>query len=175
MDFTLLDNFYSKDICEINIAYSLIVSKPEFRGGDSDRVLILVLDEFSQNPNLFSNNEVKLISTLIKIREANGYIEFKRIYPILKFLILTSIEDTRDEDITKIEALIGNTSQNGNFINNSNYIDFSEIQSEIPMMKNIIMGSFSSPICGEERVSEFQEILIQYPSDYKTDIQSYND
>lgn len=162
MTFTLLDNFYSKDICEIDMAYSLVVTKPEFKGGDSlDRLLIIILYEFSQHPELFSNDEVKLISTLIKIREAKGYIEFKRIYFILKSLILNSNKDTRSDDTTKIKILISNPERD------PNYIDFSEIQSEIPMMKNVMVGICSSPICGEnnERFSDFLELPIQYGVD----------
>lgn len=167
MSFTLLDSFYSKGICDIDIRYSLVVTKPEFKGGDQDRLLVLVLDEFSQYPDLFSNCEIKLISTLIKIRESKGYIEFKRIYPILKDLILTSLENTRFDDTNKITTLISNPTNTGNMMGNNNFIDFSGIQSGIPMMKNVMMGICSSPVYGEtlERISDYQELPIEYGVD----------
>jgi hypothetical protein len=53
-----------------------------------------------------------------------------------------------------------------NPIQNPHYIDFSEIQSEIPMMKNVVMGFASSPTCDEERKSNHFEYPIEFPIEY---------
>jgi hypothetical protein len=158
MAFILLDNFYNKQICEIDVAYSSIMLKPEFKKGDTDRLLIMILDSFLTNPYEFSDSELKIISALIRIRETDRYIEFKKIYPILKDLISVSSINTRGIDENKIYSLIN---MNKNI---SQPIEFSSIQSETPIMKNIIMDSCQSPVSGDcnNILSDFNCPPIQY-------------
>lgn len=159
----LLDNFYNKNIYNIESEYYAISLRPEFRGGDPDKLFVIILNEFLNFPHLFDNNELKLLSTLINMRESSGYIEFKKIYPILRNLILLSNINTRDEDIFKISSVIRNPVLN----NVNNYVNFSNIYNEYPIMKNIIMNVSSSPSDGNEYINDLLKIPIEYGSNDK--------
>lgn len=159
MSFRLLDSFYDKEAFEIDLEYSIIVTKPEFKDGDSDKLLIIILNHFLEHQDEFSNIEIKVIASIVRIRELRAYIEFRKIYQIIKILIEDLSIDTLDNDVNKIKSLFLNNSRN-----DCNYVDFSYIASGPEIIKNVMTGICCSPGCNNflERLDDYTVVPVQY-------------
>lgn len=136
MEFSVLDSFYGKNEITIDIEYQNAIKNPKLKGGDHDKLLIVILDQFISHPILFSHDETKILSSLIKIRLSREYVKFKSIYPTLRELIINSDSDTREEDNTIINSLFP-----------------SEVEI-VTNLKNVMIESFSSPSFEERYVQE---------------------
>ena len=158
MDFQILDSFYYMKDDEVKKKYEELFDKHIFRGGDSDHYLIIILDKFNDKPNLFSDNEVKLLSSLIDIRKNGGYVTFKGIYDILKKLITSLGTCLREDNVNNIFSLLSNNSIS---IKNSKCIkDNFDVSS--PSLKYIRSFQSLSPTfgCGELSTSYKPEVIF---------------
>lgn len=99
MNFEILDRFFEKTDREIDNEYQFVSTKE-----DDDKLLIIVLNLFKKSPTIFSREEIHILSIIAKIRLSSTYVEFKRIYPILKSAQYSSYE----ENMNLLSSLISN-------------------------------------------------------------------
>lgn len=159
MEFQILDSFFYMKENEVEEKYRSKFDKHIFKGGDSDHYLVVILDQFHDKPNLFTDLEVKFLSTLIDIRRNGGYVTFKGVYSIIKNLILTIGSPSRDENVNNIMALL--KGGNSNAITISNDISNS-METSSPTIKYVRTFHSLSPSldCGNISTSYKPEIVF---------------
>ena len=148
MDFQMLDRFFHMNDLEVSTDYHFIVSKPIFRGGDYDQRLILILDSINSKEKTFSDLELTIVSTIVKLRKSKSYVEFINVYPILKEVLFQPSD--RENNLSIIKALLINKSN----ISSSFDFDGSINISDSPGIKNVRSNVSLSPSCNDLTESE---------------------
>ena len=155
MEFQMLDRFFHMNDLEVSNEYQFIVTKPIFRGGDYDQKLILILDSINSKEKTFSDIELTIISTIIKLRKSKSYVEFKNVYPTLKEVLFQSFN--REINLSIIKYLLVNNLDISSSINISSNNTF-----ESPCIKNIRSNVCLSPSCEDLKDNEDLELSTSF-------------
>uniref|UniRef100_A0A6C0BEB6 Uncharacterized protein n=1 Tax=viral metagenome TaxID=1070528 RepID=A0A6C0BEB6_9ZZZZ len=131
-----LDLYFNKTASQINDEYSRLLSLGKINSTDSDIKILLIMSSLKLNPEIFSSDEISIISTITNIRINNIRVSFDVIYPILKSLLSNNSEESRIDNMNYI-----NKSVNLGLIPSHLEIDSS------PPVKNYNSVSFESPDC----------------------------
>lgn len=102
LNFPVLEFHLSKTINQINLEYNEVIKKPLFLRGDHDYLFTIILDDLMENSDKFNDNEIKIITALVKIRKNKSYIQFVKFFPIMKELFSDLQFSTRKTDIDLI-------------------------------------------------------------------------
>lgn len=138
MEFQILDRYFHMGDIEVSNEYSRIVSKNILKGGDYDRKLVLIIDVVYEKPRIFTDKEISIIASIVKMRKAGNYIYFSNIYPVLKDILYSLTEINRESDLKVISELLSLS------INRDDYYDSIDISSS-PTIKNFRNNLALSP------------------------------
>lgn len=137
MELQMLERFFHMNDLEVSTEYHFVVTKPIFKGGDYDQRLIIILDSINSKERTFSDFELTIISTIVKLRKSKNYIEFINVYPVLKETMFQTFD--RQNNLSTIRSLL----TNGTSISSS--FDFNSSNS--PCMKSSRSNICVSPSC----------------------------
>lgn len=163
----MLDRFFHMNDFEVSKEYEFAVSKPIFRGGDYDRRLIIILDAINSKERIFSDVELSIISSIVKLRKAKNYVEFSNIYLTLRELLFQSFDRENNLDTIK-SLLVGNSEISSSF-------EMDGVNYGSPGIKNVRNNICLSPSyddlskSDEGLSSSFKaEVIFGWHSDFET-------
>lgn len=139
--FSNLDYFYNKDEVSIENEYNTVISKPGY-GPDLDPYLIVIIDNIINETQKYSDNELKLISSLLKLRRTGAVVTFKQFY-ITMYIDFSTMSINRNDEVNKILEIFNLVSRP------ESPIDFSKKIEMTPYFKYETICSYSSPKCNE--------------------------
>lgn len=155
MEVVNLNMIFNMSQEEVNEKYDEISTKPYFKGGDCDTRLVVLLDHYLVNKELYTSLEIDIISSIVSLRQTT-YVTFTSIYPILLESKTRNSHDERNNNIQNIDNVFSN-----NYYNENN---FCEQDSFYPDHRNYFSRETLSPN-GDENSSGSYKIELSFGDD----------
>lgn len=102
----ILDCYFKMSKDEIDIEYKRLQSNGVKLWVDVDLTFPLLLNAIKEQNNNMSDQEVSILHMYFEMRVTIGYIEFKKIYPILKSGITMICLYSKNDIVNKIDKML---------------------------------------------------------------------